>query len=314
MFPLPLAGDGQGEGRSLVLELRLALFHERRHALLLVFGREQRVEQPPLEEHPFGERRLEGAVDRFLRHHHRGQRELGDLRRGGERLLDQLVGRHHARNQPRALALGRLRVIMPTRPRVSTMMFSYAIGVDFREEPQGEAPDFIRPPSPCPLPQAGEGMMFSRKEAVMIDPRTASLGALLLRLSLGAMFIAHASFKYFVFTLPGTAQFFASVGFPRPLAYVVFAAELIGGAMLVLGVYARWVALAFVPLLLGATTVHWGNGWPFDSKGGGWEFPVFWAVVLVVQSMIGDGALALKRSSSATEPEPEPEPEPEASA
>ncbi len=148
----------------------------------------------------------------------------------------------------------------------------------------------------------------------MIDPRTASLGALLLRLSLGAMFIAHASFKYFVFTLPGTAQFFASVGFPRPLAYVVFAAELIGGAMLVLGVYTRWVALAFVPLLLGATTVHWGNGWPFDSKGGGWEFPVFWAVVLVVQSMIGDGALALKGSSSATEPEPEPEPEPEASA
>src|SRR6266540_2835583 len=196
-------------------------------------------------------------------------------------------------------AFGRLRVIMPTRPRVPTMMFSYAIGVDFREEPQGEAPDFIRPPSPCPLPQAGEGMMFSRKEAVMIDPRTASLGALLLRLSLGAMFIAHASFKYFVFTLPGTARFFASVGFPGPLAYVVFAAELIGGAMLVLGVYARWVALAFVPLLLGATTVHWGNGWAFDSKGGGWEFPVFWAVVLVVQSMIGDGALALKRSSSA---------------
>src|SRR6266849_407329 len=147
-------------------------------------------------------------------------------------------------------AFGRLRVIVPTRPRVPTMMFSYAIGVDFRDDPQGEAPDFIRPPSPCPLPQAGEGVMFSRKDAVMIDPRTASLGALLLRLSLGAM--------------------------------------------LVLGVYARWVALAFVPLLLGATTVHWGNGWPFDSKGGGWEFPVFWAVVLVVQSMIGDGALALK--------------------
>ncbi len=130
----------------------------------------------------------------------------------------------------------------------------------------------------------------------MIDPRTASLGALLLRLSLGVMFIAHAWLKYFVFTLPGTAQFFASVGFPGPLAYVVFAAELVGGAMLVLGVYARWAALALLPILLGATTVHWGNGWVFDSKGGGWEFPVFWAVALVVQSMIGDGALALKPS------------------
>ena len=139
----------------------------------------------------------------------------------------------------------------------------------------------------------------------MIDLRTASWGALLLRLSLGAMFIAHASQKYFVFTLPGTAQFFASVGFPGPLAYLVFAAELIGGAMLVLGLYARWVALALVPILLGATTVHWGNGWVFDSKGGGWEYPVFWAVALVVQSMIGEGALALKGSGSSAEPEPE---------
>jgi len=134
----------------------------------------------------------------------------------------------------------------------------------------------------------------------MIDPRTASWGALLLRLSLGVMFIAHALLKYFVFTLPGTAQFFASVGFPGPLAYVVFTAELVGGAMLVLGVYARWVALALVPILIGAATVHWGNGWVFDGKGGGWEYPAFWAVALVVQALIGDGAIALKRSRATT--------------
>jgi len=130
----------------------------------------------------------------------------------------------------------------------------------------------------------------------MIDPRTASWGALLLRLSLGVMFIAHALLKYYVFTLPGTARFFASVGYPAPLAYVVFAAELVGGAMLVLGVYTRWVALALVPILVGAATVHWANGWVFDGKGGGWEYPVFWAVALVVQFLLGDGALALARS------------------
>jgi putative oxidoreductase len=130
----------------------------------------------------------------------------------------------------------------------------------------------------------------------MIDPRTASWGALLLRLSLGVMFIAHALLKYFVFTLPVTAKFFVALGFPGPLAYVVFAAELVGGAMLVLGVYARWVALALVPILIGAATVHWGNGWVFDNRRGGWEFPVFWAVALVVQFLIGDGSHALKRS------------------
>lgn len=128
----------------------------------------------------------------------------------------------------------------------------------------------------------------------MIDARTASLGALLLRVSLGLMFIAHALLKYFVFTLPGTAQFFVAIGFPGPLAYVVFAAELIGGVLLVLGVYARWVALALVPVLVGATTVHWGNGWVFDSKGGGWEFPVFWTIALIVQGLLGDGAAALR--------------------
>jgi putative oxidoreductase len=128
----------------------------------------------------------------------------------------------------------------------------------------------------------------------MIDARTASLGALLLRVSLGLMFIAHALFKYFVFTLPGTAQFFIAIGFPGPLAYVVFTAELVGGVLLVLGIYARWVALALVPLMIGAATVHWGNGWVFDSKGGGWEFPVFWTVALIVQGLLGDGAAALR--------------------
>jgi putative oxidoreductase len=130
----------------------------------------------------------------------------------------------------------------------------------------------------------------------MIDPRTASWGALLLRASLGLMFIAHALLKLFVFTLPGTAKFFVALGFPGWLAYVVFAAELVGGAMLVLGVYARWAALALVPILIGATTVHWRNGWVFDNRGGGWEFPVFWAAALVVLFLIGDGAFALRRS------------------
>src|SRR6267142_4432296 len=74
----------------LVTERRLALLDERRHAFLLVLGAEQRVEQPPLEQHAFGERRLVGAVHRLLRHHHRRQREFRDLRGDRERLLKQL--------------------------------------------------------------------------------------------------------------------------------------------------------------------------------------------------------------------------------
>jgi putative oxidoreductase len=125
----------------------------------------------------------------------------------------------------------------------------------------------------------------------------AAYGVALLRVSLGLMWIAHALLKLLVFTLPGTAQYFASIGLPGPLAYAVFAAELIGGAALVLGVYARQVALALLPILAGATWVHLPNGWLFTSTGGGWEYPVFLMVASLALWLMGDGAAAIRRSA-----------------
>jgi putative oxidoreductase len=119
-------------------------------------------------------------------------------------------------------------------------------------------------------------------------------GALILRLALGAMFIAHALLKYFVFTLPGTAAFFESLGLPGFFAHLTILAELVGGVLLILGVYTRVVALALVPVLLGATWAHAGNGWLFTAPKGGWEYPAFLTVAAIVQALIGDGAFALK--------------------
>lgn len=126
----------------------------------------------------------------------------------------------------------------------------------------------------------------------MNDARLTGYAALLLRVTLGTLFVAHALLKYFVFTLPGTAQFFASLGLPGALGYVTFAAELVGGLMLIAGVKVRAVSLALVPVLLGATAVHAGNGWLFTSPNGGWEYPAFWTVMLVVQALLGAGAFA----------------------
>lgn len=119
-------------------------------------------------------------------------------------------------------------------------------------------------------------------------------GALLLRLALGTMFVAHALLKYFVFTVPGTVAFFESLGLPGFFAHLTIVAELVGGVLLVLGIYARAVALALVPVLLGATWAHAGNGWLFTAPNGGWEYPAFLTVTALVQALIGDGALALK--------------------
>ncbi len=121
------------------------------------------------------------------------------------------------------------------------------------------------------------------------------IGATLLRVALGSMWIAHALLKLLVFTLPGTAQYFASIGLPGALAYPVFAAELIGGVALLLGVYARQVALALLPIMLAAAWVHLPNGWVHTSPNGGWEYPVFLAVASQVLWLVADGAWTLRR-------------------
>ncbi len=118
--------------------------------------------------------------------------------------------------------------------------------------------------------------------------------ALLLRVSLGVMFLAHAGLKLFVFTLPGTVQFFESIGYPGFLAYVVVFAELFGGIALIAGVQVRAVSVLLIPILIGATLQHAGNGWLFTSANGGWEFPAFWTVTLAVQALLGAGAYAIR--------------------
>ncbi len=124
---------------------------------------------------------------------------------------------------------------------------------------------------------------------------TSQLGALLLRLALGVMYIAHGLLKIFVFTLPGTVGFFENFGFPGWMAYAVVAAEIGGGALLIAGLYVRLVSLALVPVLLGAlVSVHWANGWLFSAEGGGWEYPAFLVAASVVQALIGGGAFAIR--------------------
>lgn len=124
-------------------------------------------------------------------------------------------------------------------------------------------------------------------------------GIFLLRISLGIMFLAHSVvLKLLTYTLEGTAQFFEAVGYPSFLAYVVFAAEAVGGALLVLGVQSRWVALALSPILLGALPVHTANGWVFTAQNGGWEYPLYLFVLCIAQALLGDGAFAASPSKS----------------
>ena len=124
--------------------------------------------------------------------------------------------------------------------------------------------------------------------------------ALVLRIGLGTMFVAHGLLKVLVYTLPGAAGFFEQVGFPGWTAYIVTYAEIGGGLLLLAGIGVRTVSLALISVLAGALVVHFGSGWVFSNPNGGWEYPAFLIVASVVQALLGPGKFALRLPQRST--------------
>lgn len=121
--------------------------------------------------------------------------------------------------------------------------------------------------------------------------RSAGAATSLLRISLGIMYLTHSVvLKLFTYGLAGTAAYFASIGLPPGLAYVVFAAELAGGVLLLANVATAWVSLALIPVLAGALWAHAGNGWVFSNAGGGWEYPLFLIAVSIAVALQAFGS------------------------
>lgn len=132
----------------------------------------------------------------------------------------------------------------------------------------------------------------------MIDLKTAPQAIFALRVTTGILFLAHGLIKLFVFTPAGTAGYFESIGLPGALGYLTMLVEIAGGIALILGVKARLVSAALVPVLLGAAIFGHGSfGFNWSNPNGGWEFPVMWAVVQAAIAALGDGAYALVPSS-----------------
>ncbi len=125
----------------------------------------------------------------------------------------------------------------------------------------------------------------------MIDARTATYAALLLRVGLGSLFLAHVGLEISAFAPAGAAE--AST--PGWLAYVSVAWEIFGAFALILGFMPRLIALTLIPVLLGAiVNAHGSDGFFFSNPNGGWEFPALWLLALAAQALIGDGAFALE--------------------
>lgn len=136
------------------------------------------------------------------------------------------------------------------------------------------------------------------RSGLVVRASTFDAGALVLRLALGGMFLAHGLLKFLTFTLAGTAGFFESIGFPGWTAYIVAPAEVLAGVALIAGFHSRLVAIASLPILAGSLLAHAGNGWLFSSANGGWEYPLYLIATAVAVALFGDGRLAVTRPAA----------------
>lgn len=125
------------------------------------------------------------------------------------------------------------------------------------------------------------------------EPVLPGHAALVLRVSLGAVLLAHGLLKLLVFGVAGTEGFFASVGLAPWLIYPVIGLEIAGGALIVLGLWVRPLAALSALLLLGTVYVHAPNGWLFSSANGGWEYPLYLTLTALAVALSGEGSYAL---------------------
>lgn len=122
------------------------------------------------------------------------------------------------------------------------------------------------------------------------SPVLADAARTVLRVAIGAVFLAHGWQKFFEFTIPGAQGAFAQMGVPaaQMAAPVAATLELVGGALLILGVLTR-IAGAFLALeMLGALfLVHISAGM-FVAKGG-MELVLVLAAGAAAVALVGPG-------------------------
>jgi len=120
--------------------------------------------------------------------------------------------------------------------------------------------------------------------------RLQPLGLLVLRLTLGAIMIAHG-WQKIAGHLHGFMGALSHMGIPAWMAYLVVAAEFGGGILVIVGFLTRFAAFAIlIDMLVAILKVHLHNGL---TGQGGFEFPLACATISFALIFFGAGPISL---------------------
>lgn len=136
--------------------------------------------------------------------------------------------------------------------------------------------------------------MLSKLLNCACGEKWADWAPLILRVALGVVFLGHGYQKVFTMGMPGVAGFLGSLGIPLPglMAYILAYGELIGGALLIVGLLTHWVAkFDVIVAIVAFLTVHVSKG--FFISGGGYEFIILIFAASVSLLITGAGKYSL---------------------
>jgi putative oxidoreductase len=123
-------------------------------------------------------------------------------------------------------------------------------------------------------------------------PQLQPLGLLLMRLALGIIMMSHGWPKLMNISKFASGPL-AHIGAPAWMAYLVVTAEVVGGALLILGLLTPFAAIAVgIDMTVAIVKVHFRNGL---TGQGGYEFPLILLTVAVALIFFGAGPLSLDR-------------------
>ncbi|MCL9659258.1 DoxX family protein [Paenibacillus hunanensis] len=115
----------------------------------------------------------------------------------------------------------------------------------------------------------------------------------IMRVVLGILFLAHGISK-FQMGMDGVAGWFQSVGIPGFLAYVVSPIELVGGILLIIGLFTRYVSILLIIVLLGAVfTVKLSAGLMGNGQMAGYELDLSFMLVALYLAVSNNTGFSL---------------------